>query len=319
MHSSKCEIIKNILAKLQPIAKSDVNVLIGGESGTGKEVLAKEIHSLSNRAQKEFVSVNCTAIPETLLESELFGHKKGSFTGASLDHKGLFELADGGTIFLDEIGDMPLSVQAKLLRVLQERKIRPVGCNFEKDINFRLISATHRDLKEEVRKGYFREDLFYRLSVVPLQLPALRNRKEDIPYLAEKFLAFFSDKYSFDNLRFSDDAMRSLMHRDWPGNIRELQNYIERIVVMHKGGKVIDLEDIPDEEDFVEEDFFKQHFSKIGEFPTVDELTNEYIHFILSQVDSHQGEASRILGLSRRTLYRKMKAFNVVSDQSLIG
>lgn len=318
MYSSKSEAIKNILAKMDNIATSNANVLISGESGTGKELLAKEVHLRSLRSKKEFVSINCTAIPETLLESELFGHKKGSFTGATTDHKGLFELADGGTIFLDEIGDMPLAIQAKMLRVLQERKIRSLGSSVEKSINFRLISATHRDLREEVKKGNFREDLFYRLSVVPLYLPALRNRKEDIPYLANKFLANFSDKYNLKNLKFSDEAIEKLIHRKWPGNIRELQNFIERIVVMNQEEGVIDLKDLSDEES-VKDNFLKQNFLESDKFITVEELTNKYIHFILKKVNSHQGEASKILGLSRRTLYRKLKIIDVEHNHNLFN
>lgn len=309
MISSQCVPVKKIIEKIPSIANSNSNVLIIGESGTGKEVLAKLIHTMGNRSKKEMVSVNCAAIPETLLESELFGYKKGSFTGSASDHTGLFELADNSTIFLDEIGDMPLSIQAKMLRVLQERKIRPIGSKSEKTVNFRLISATHRNLKEEVSNGHFREDLYYRLSVIPLYIPPLRQRREDIPNLIKRFSTNFALKHNMQVPKFSDEAIKNLMDRSWPGNIRELENTVENVIVMHRDKEIFQIEDLPHEDsDLTQVDHFKWDFKKYKKFPTLTELTDEYIHFILNECNLHQGEASRILGLSRRTIYRKLKS-----------
>lgn len=309
MQFSNCPIIKKILQTVSTVANSNASILITGESGTGKEVLAKAIHSKSNRSKTGLTSINCAAIPESLLESELFGHKKGSFTGASYDHIGLFESADGGTVFLDEIGDMPLSLQAKMLRVLQEKKIRPVGTNSEKTVDFRLISATHRDLKDEIAKGRFREDLFYRLSVIPIYLPPLRERKEDIPNLVKKFLKHFSEKYGVKEPKIATNVMANLIERRWPGNVRELENLVESIIVLNPGKDVIEVQDLPDSTSSTNaEESFNYKFNKLEKFPTVSELTDSYINFVLEQVNFHQGEASRILGMSRRTIYRKLKS-----------
>lgn len=210
------------------VSQATANILIMGESGTGKERVARAIHNLGPRAKKAFVAINCTAIPETLLESELFGHAKGSFTGAVGRKRGLFEEAEGGTIFLDEIGDMDASMQAKLLRVIQERKIRPVGDTVDKPIDVRVIAATHKDLKAAIKDGRFREDLYYRLSVIPIVIPPLRHRPEDIPLLAE----FFLEKYAAANgspvTGFAPEAMRLLMQMSWEGNVRELENVVDR-------------------------------------------------------------------------------------------
>ncbi|MGZ8250929.1 MAG: sigma-54 interaction domain-containing protein, partial [Methylophilaceae bacterium] len=205
---------------------------IQGESGSGKELLARAIHKASPRRDYPFIAINCGAIPEALLESELFGHSKGAFTGAIRDHKGLFQSAHGGTLFLDEIGDMPMPLQVKLLRALQERAIRPVGSNHNVEIDVRVISATHRNLAEEMKTGRFREDLYYRINVVGLAIPSLAERREDIPLLANNFLHYLSRKYNKNLNGFAPDAMELLISAPWPGNVRQLQNIVEQTVVL---------------------------------------------------------------------------------------
>ncbi|MGE0632948.1 MAG: sigma-54 interaction domain-containing protein [Pseudobdellovibrionaceae bacterium] len=309
MHSSNCKWIQRLVQNLPRVAASDANVLIYGESGTGKEVLATQLHLMSPRSHKELVSINCAAIPEALLESELFGYKKGAFTGADSDRMGLFELADGGTVFLDEIGDMPLSLQAKILRVLQDRKIRAIGGGSEKSVDFKLVSATHRNLRKEISKGRFREDLFYRLCVVPLYLPPLRQRKEDIPKLIEKFSSYFSIKYSVKIVQFSDEAMESLIRYSWPGNIRELENLIEQLTVMRVEKETIELIDLPYEiHGPAEEEEPEYVFERYKDLPTISKLTDDYIFYLLNKARLNQDEAAQILGFSRRTLCRKLKS-----------
>lgn len=224
--------MENLLGQAKLMAASDASVLIQGESGSGKELLARAIHAASPRHNKPFIAINCGAIPEALLESELFGHSKGAFTGALRDHKGLFQSADGGTLFLDEIGDMPLPLQVKLLRALQERVIRPVGANATIAINVRVISATHRNLAEEMKAGRFREDLYYRINVVGLEIPALAARREDISLLANNFLQSLSGKYDKNLNGFAPEAIELLIAAPWPGNVRQLQNIVEQTVVL---------------------------------------------------------------------------------------
>jgi two-component system response regulator GlrR len=224
--------MEDLLAQARRVAASDASVCVFGPSGTGKELLARAIHRASPRARAPFVAVNCGAIPEGLLESELFGHKKGSFTGAVADRRGLFTAAQGGTLFLDEVGDMPLSLQVKLLRALEERKIRPVGSHESHDIDVRVISATHRKLEERIVSGEFREDLYYRLNVVKLYIPALAERREDIPLLANAFLSRLGTRYRRGRLAFSPEAMQLLVSAPWPGNVRQLLNVIEQAVAL---------------------------------------------------------------------------------------
>lgn len=224
--------IEDLLARVQLVAQSDASVLIRGESGTGKELFARAIHNASRRAEKPFVAINCAAIPEQLLESELFGHARGAFTGAVRDHKGLFQAAEGGTIFLDEIGDMPLTLQGKLLRVLQERQITPVGSTQTIPLDVRIISATHKDLKAEIDAGRFREDIYYRLNVVELAIPPLSQRREDIPLLAKHFLTTLSEKYHRNINGFSPEAMEILVNASWPGNVRQLLNVVEQSIAL---------------------------------------------------------------------------------------
>ena len=225
-------VMEDLLTKAGLVAEGDASVLIYGESGVGKELFAHAIHDASKRCHHPFVAINCAAIPEQLLESELFGHVKGAFTGAVRDHKGLFQLAEGGTVFLDEIGDMPLLLQVKLLRVLQERQVRPVGSTQAMTVDVRIISATHRDLKSEIAAATFREDLYYRLDVVALTIPALSQRREDIPLLTNYFLSMFSDKYNKNINGFAPEAMEMLVSASWPGNVRQLMNVIERCVAL---------------------------------------------------------------------------------------
>ncbi|MEC7080699.1 MAG: sigma 54-interacting transcriptional regulator, partial [Pseudomonadota bacterium] len=222
----------NVLDQAFRIAQREVSVLISGASGTGKELLANAIHKASNRSDKPFVAINCGALPENLLESELFGHAKGAFTGAVAAHPGLFREADGGTLFLDEIGDMPMTLQVKLLRALQERQIRPVGSSKHVDIDVRIISATHKDLHKEMEEGTFREDLYYRLNVVNLKLPSLKSRSEDIPLLARSLLQQSAQRHGVNVSQFSDDAMQQLVTSSWPGNVRQLVNVVEQCVAL---------------------------------------------------------------------------------------
>ncbi|MGB2832338.1 MAG: sigma 54-interacting transcriptional regulator [Methylotenera sp.] len=224
--------MQSLLSQAKLVAASDASVLIQGESGTGKELLAQSIHNASPRHQQPFIAINCAAIPEALLESELFGHKKGAFTGATRDHQGLFQNADGGTLFLDEIGDMPPSIQAKLLRALQERVIRPVGGSSQVAINVRVICATHKNLIEEMQANRFRKDLYYRINVVGLEIPPLAARREDIPLLANYFLANLNKKYHKKINGFAPEAFELLLAAPWPGNVRQLQNIVEQVVVL---------------------------------------------------------------------------------------
>ena len=225
-------VMEDILTRAGLVAEGDASVLIYGESGVGKELFAHAIHDASKRSDHPFVAINCAAIPEQLLESELFGHVRGAFTGAVRDHKGLFQLAEGGTLFLDEIGDMPVLLQVKLLRVLQERQVRPVGSTQSIPVDVRIISATHRDLKTEIAAGTFREDLYYRLDVVSLTIPVLAQRREDIPLLINYFLSTFSEKYQKNINGFSPEAMETLVAASWPGNVRQLMNVVERCVAL---------------------------------------------------------------------------------------
>ncbi len=235
--------IQEVRHLIEQVAPTTANVLILGESGTGKEVVARAVHALSDRRNKPFVPINCGAIPAELLESELFGHEKGAFTGAITSRAGRFELAEGGTIFLDEIGDMPLQMQVKLLRVLQERVFEKVGSNKQIKCDVRVIAATHRNLEEMIREGQFREDLFYRLNVFPIMTPPLRERADDIPLLLQELIRRYSDEHRV-SVRFTQRAMESLMQHEWSGNVRELSNLVERMIIMHPD-EIVDAQDLP--------------------------------------------------------------------------
>jgi DNA-binding NtrC family response regulator len=306
----KSKAMRELMELVARVAPAQSNVLITGESGTGKEVVAKTIHQLSSRRDKPFVAINCSAIPENLLESELFGHAKGSFTGADRKKAGLFEEAQGGTLFLDEIGDMDLLLQAKLLRVLQERKIRPVGETKDIDIDVRVIAATHKDLKKAIKEGLFREDLYYRLNVIPVHVPPLRFRKEDIPLLAQHFLNKYATINRSPAREFSPGAMLLLINRSWPGNVRELENLVERVVVL-AGQPVITEQQIPSPETEEMDQFFA---SATQSLIPLDELEKRYIQFVLTKTGGKKDKTAQILGINRRTLYRKEREYGWVTE-----
>lgn len=306
----KSKSMREVFNLIDRVAKASANVLIMGESGTGKEVVARAIHERGDRANGPFVAINCTAIPEALLESELFGHAKGSFTGAIARKKGLFEEAEGGTIFLDEIGDMDPSLQAKLLRVIQEKRIRPVGDTEVKEIDVRIVSATHKDLVRAVREGRFREDLYYRLSVIPISIPPLRHRKEDIPLLANFFLIKYASANHSPVKGFTSSAMNRLVNFRWEGNVRELENLVERMVVLAQR-ELIDLDDVPLAENRSPDDVMAQATS---DTPTLEQLEKRYILHILEKVGGRKEKAAQILGINRRTLYRKEREYGWATD-----
>ncbi len=308
----KSPAITSVFELIKVVATATANVLIAGESGSGKELVARALHNASSRKNKTFVPINCTALPENLLESELFGHVKGSFTGAISDKKGLFEEANGGTLFLDEIGDMSLQLQAKLLRVLQDRQIRPVGGNTQKNIDVRIIAATHRDLKIMVKDGKFREDLFYRLNVVPIRVPPLRERREDIPLLAESFIKKFAIRNGSKVTRVAPEAMSLLMAHPWPGNVRELENVIERAIVLSPDDTIEKKVVLGSALEEAQQNIEQLHADR----PTLEKLEERYIKMILAETDNKKDEAAKVLGVSRRTLYRKERIYGMVSDET---
>jgi len=305
--SSKMEEVLSVASR---VADSKASVLITGENGTGKEVLAKSIHYLSGRKEKPFIAINIPALSENLLESELFGHEKGSFTGADKMKKGRFELADGGTLFLDEVGDIPSSVQVKLLRVLQEHQFERVGGTEIIESDVRIISATNQDLGKKIKDGTFREDLFYRLNVVSIHIPSLRERKDDILPLIESFLEKYSEENNKKNLEFSKEAIDHLMKYNFPGNVRELENIVERAVVLTRGN-VITVDDLPmNIKGFKEE----KYLPPTGEetlTEQVEALEKKLIYDALQQSSGNQTKAGKILGLTERNLRYKLKKYNI--------
>lgn len=304
--------MREVFDLIQRVSGANANVLISGESGTGKERVARAIHDEGPRKSKNFVAINCTAIPEALLESELFGYAKGAFTGAIAKKRGLFEEANGGTVFLDEIGDMNLALQAKLLRVIQERKIRAVGETQDKDIDVRIIAATHKDLKAAIKNGSFREDLYYRLAVIPIVIPPLRHRKEDIPLLAEHFLRKYASLNNSKVIGFTKEAMAQLISLPWEGNVRELENVVERTVVLARN-EMIDVGDLP-QNSKGDVDSFMGEVQASGTLPTIDEIEKRYMKFILDKTGNKKEKAAQILGINRRTLYRKEREYGFVMD-----
>jgi DNA-binding NtrC family response regulator len=300
--------MRSVFDLVQRVSQATANVLITGESGTGKEMIARAIHENGARAKKPFIAINCTAIPDTLLESELFGHAKGSFTGAIQRKRGLFEEASGGTLFLDEIGDLDVTLQAKLLRVIQEKKVRAVGENVARDVDVRLLAATHKDLKTAMKEGRFREDLFYRLSVIPIVIPPLRERKEDIPLLADYFLKKYSAANGAKVTSFTKKAIAKLMGLRWEGNVRELENVIERAIVLSPG-PYIDDTDIPSGTEVSAEEFFS---GATSDYPTIEQLEKRYIQLILEKTAGRKDKAAQILGMNRRTLYRKEREYGLL-------
>ena len=300
----KSRLMQQVFGLIERVAATNSSILILGESGTGKELVAKSIHYNSPRRDQPFVAVNCSALPEGLLESELFGHVRGAFTGAHANKNGLFVEATRGTLFLDEIGDMGAALQAKLLRALQEKTVRPVGGNKEISVQTRIVAATNRDLRKEVREGRFREDLYYRLSVIPVRLPALRERPEDIPLLVRHFLQRVASELSCDEKQVSPDAMRQLMRYPWEGNVRELENVIERAHILSQG-ETIEVADLMEELKPVQAKAAEPSpLPQTDDLPTLEELERRYIVQVLKRTTGNKEEAARILGIDRRTLYR---------------
>lgn len=285
-----------LLDQARMVAQSDVSVLINGQSGTGKEILAQAIHNASPRSKKAFIAINCGALPEQLLESELFGHSRGAFTGAVSSREGLFQAAEGGTLFLDEIGDMPIPLQVKLLRVLQERKVRPLGSNRDLDIDVRILSATHRDLPKAMERGEFREDLFYRLNVVSLKIPALQERAEDVPLLANHLLRQSADRHKPFVRSFSTDAMKRLMAASWPGNVRQLVNVIEQCVALTSAPVI--------SEALVQQALEGENTA----LPTFVEARNQfelnYLRKLLQMTKGNVTQAARVAGRNRTEFYK---------------
>jgi DNA-binding NtrC family response regulator len=302
----KAPAMERMFDLLERVAPTRATVLIAGDTGTGKELVARAIHDMSDRVRKPFIAINCSALPETLLESELFGHMRGSFTGAIQNKRGLFEEANGGTLFLDEISTVSQAIQVKLLRVLQDRKIQRIGGNQGIPVDFRLIAATNIDLAEEVSEGRFREDLFYRLNVFPVRVPALRERKSDIPILANYFRNRFAQENGVEPPEISAETMRRLLDYDWPGNVRELENFIERAVIMHAGARSIPFEAPLGQKGRSERELLDRARQEHWD---LDRLEREYILDVLGEVQGHKGHASDILGIDRRTLYRKLKRY----------
>jgi two-component system response regulator HydG len=295
-----------VTALAEQVAPTESTVLIQGESGTGKEVIARFIHELSARAEGPFHAINCGALPESLLESELFGHVKGAFTGAVRDKQGLFAAARGGTLFLDEIGEMTPSSQVKLLRVLQEREAVPVGGVEPIPVDVRVVAAANKDLEEEIRRGTFRSDLFYRLNVIALHLPALRDRREDIPLLAEGFLHRFTEERGLATAGLTPEALDSIMAYDWPGNVRELENALEHAAILARG-ELIATENLPERittrksEPLVGE--------RVHQNPTLDQIERAYIVWVLQNEGGNKTRAAQILGIDPSTLYRKLSRY----------
>lgn len=297
--------MKAVRQQLALMAATNGRVLIYGESGTGKELVAHAIHALSPRAKEPFVEVNCAAIPEDLIESELFGHRRGAFAGASEDKTGKIQKADGGTLFLDEVGDMSLRTQAKLLRVLDEQRVEPVGALESVRVDCRVVAATNKQLEREIDRGNFREDLFYRLNVIPFNVPALRDRVEDIPLLARHFLHEFTTAYGRKAKEFAPDALALLEDYPWPGNVRELRNLIERIVIMNPQMR-IDARHVPLP---VSRRAPAETFSSLQEVREAAE--REYIFKKLEETKGNVSRTAELLGLERSHLYRKMKALGI--------
>jgi len=299
--------MQEVLSLISRVARSDTNILITGESGTGKDMAARLIHNASPRKKNRFVAVSCAALPETLLESELFGYERGAFSGAARRKIGRFELAHAGTLFLDEVGDIPISTQVKLLRVLQEFTFERLGGNTPIKVDVRLIAATNQDLKQKIKLGAFREDLFYRLNVITLMLPALRDRKEDIKPLAEHFMEKFSKKCGYHRKNISKNALSKLMRYDWPGNVRELENVMERAIVLSRG-------DIVDESDIPLEGSTTLSGSGTG---SLADIEKDHIESVLVQSNWNLSEAAKRLDIHRNTLRLKIKNYGIKKGTEL--
>lgn len=298
--------VRQMLGLVARVAPTRATVLITGETGTGKELVARAVHDASDRRSRAFVPINCSALPESLLESELFGHTRGSFTGAIANKRGLFEEAAGGTLFLDEISTIPHSVQVKLLRVLQERRFYRLGGTQPVSVDFRLVAATNLDLAEEVRAGRFREDLYYRLNVFPIRVPALRERRTDIPLLVEHFRVRCAQEIGVSPPAVSVGTLAAMACYPWPGNVRELENFMERAVILHAGCDDVPFDLRPAAIAAAEE---RTAEVALREGWTMARLEQHYILGVLAQTGGHRGQAADLLGIDRRTLYRKLKEY----------
>jgi DNA-binding NtrC family response regulator len=303
----KSAAMMDIQKTIHQIAPSDINVLVLGESGTGKELAARSIHQLSPRSEKEFIAFNCGSFTEELMANELFGHEKDAFTGATKAKAGLIKVANGGTVFLDEIGDMPLSMQVKLLRVIQEKEFLPVGGEVLVPVDVRFIAATHRDLKEDVEKGNFRQDLFYRLNVITIKLPSLTERHGDIPLLAHHFLSKKSKAMNKDVQNIKKESMELLCQYSWPGNIRELENVVERAVALANGPE-ISVGDLPDYIINLSVETYRRQGSEV---PTLEEQQKNYIKWVLDKCEGNKTKAAKIMGIDRVSLWRKVKRYEI--------
>jgi transcriptional regulator with GAF, ATPase, and Fis domain len=303
--------MRRLFEQLRKVVNTKVTVLVEGETGTGKELIASAVHYWSERREKLFVAQNCAAMPENLLESELFGHKKGSFTGASEDKKGLFELADGGTLFLDEVGEMPLNLQAKLLRALQEGEIRPVGAPKTIKVDTRIVAATNRDLEKEVAEGRFREDLFYRLKVFPLRVPPLRERGEDVPILAAHFLRKYSQEFGRVVSGFSQQSMEMLQAYRWPGNVRELENEVQRLVIQVEDDQFVLPEHLSPKIRQVENILDRVHPTKGTLREMMDQVEKWILIDALKDHGNNKSQTAKTLGITREGLHKKLKAFGI--------
>lgn len=304
------EVMLKLFEQIRRVAKASTSVLITGESGSGKELVAQAIHRKSQRANGPFIAINCAALPENLLESELFGHSAGAFTGARESRKGLFVEADGGTLFLDEIGEMPQAMQSKLLRALEEQRVRPVGGNEEVAFDVRVISATNRDLELAVEEHRFREDLSFRINVIQLELPPLRARGADVLILAQHFLEHFAEKMDKPLNRISEAAADRMLAYNWPGNVRELRNVIERAVALASFDQLGE-EDLPDKIRTFRQTRFLVDGQDPSQLVALEEIERRYILHVLDSVQGNKSSAARILRLDRKTLYRKLKAYGI--------
>lgn len=310
-----CDAIQRVFRVMEKVARTDSSVLIGGESGTGKELVARALHFNSERANKRFLPINCGALPENLLESELFGYKRGAFTGATADKVGLLKAADKGTVFFDEIGDMPLALQVKLLRALQERECYPVGSNDPINFDVRVLCATNKDLEKEVREGRFREELLYRINVIALQLPSLRERKDDIALLANHFLRKYEKPLGRSAMRFSKGAMRLLIDYPWPGNVRELENTVERAVILAETD-VVHGHDLPEK---IHNAVPTTGAGGSSAGMTLEELEREHMRRVLDEVKGDKVRAAQILGIHLSTLYRKVQRYRLENQGVVQG
>jgi DNA-binding NtrC family response regulator len=304
--------MRQIYAIIGAVRSNKSTVLITGESGTGKELVARTIHQKGPWADRSFVAINCGAMSETLLDSQLFGHKRGAFTGAIAEHNGVFQAASGGTLFLDEISEIPLALQVKFLRAIQEREVTPLGSSKPVKVDVRIIAASNRNLDDEVRKGHFRDDLFYRLNVVPIHLPPLRERREDIPLLIEHFVATFSTEYKVEPKKIAPEALDKLVSYSWPGNIRELQNVIERVFALSQSNEIT-LADLPSPIAGFEMRQFDFH--ELDELPTLEEMERSLIGTALRKSQGNKNEAARLLAIDRQRLYRKIEKYGLDSAE----